>query len=166
MDAKSLRGVLPVLKMLQSVSSEDRINMLPHLAKPVHEGIVECIYNTTCNKHIPMEWKKVIKRHTMKDAETYKYLLKPNINLRKRQMKLQQIGGSGLGLILQAAVPVLEEVLHKGKESNRTKKLRKKEEEEEESEEETSTEEEEEETSEDETSEDETSEDKSSDEEE
>lgn len=160
MDLHRMRRVLPVLKVLETMSSEDRIKILPHLEHLVHDGINECIYNATCNKHIPMEMKKIIKKHTMKDAETYKYLLKPNITSRKRHAKLQEIGGSGLGLILRAVVPVLDKVTQKGQGSNKKIKIEENNieeedsDEEEESEEETEdSEEEEEDTEEEETSE-------------
>jgi hypothetical protein len=140
MDARSLRNVLPVLKVLQGLSHEDRLNLLPHLASNVHDGIQECILNATCNSTIPLELKKIIKKHTMKDAEAYKYILKPNTTPRKINKKLQEVGGNGLGVILQAVVPVLERITQKGNGVSKNKKIKI---EKEESEEETSDEDEE-----------------------
>jgi len=158
MDAKHLQRVVPVLKLLQTMNSEDRIKMIPHLADDVQDGISECILNATCNKSIPMELRKLIKKETMKDAEKYKYLLKPNTSSRKRHAKLQQIGGSGLGLILRAVVPILDKISQKGEGSSCNKKLKKKESESEDSEEEEEESEEEEDSEEEEETEEETEE--------
>jgi hypothetical protein len=165
MNKKRLRSVVPALKFLENMNPEDRIKMLPYFTNSVHKGIDACIYNATCNKHMPIGMRKVLKKHTIKDAETYKYLLKPNISSRNRQVKLQQIGGSGLGLILRAVVPVLDKATQKGKGADKkSRKVEKEdsetneEEEEDESEEEEEEEEEESEDSEEVETEEETSE--------
>lgn len=117
MDKDSLRKILPALKVLQRIGPEERQTLIPFLPTNVTNGIYECIYNATCNSELPMRLRKYIKKNTIADAEQYKYLLKPNKSVRKRQKRLIQIGGGGLGHILNAVVPVLSHIVRKNKDN-------------------------------------------------
>lgn len=101
----------PMLELLSRLEEEDRMKLIPFLNQTGCEGIYECIHNGLRSKLVDLGRRKEIKRTLKSDADIYRCILKNELCSAKKQKKLTQVGGKGLGLLLKSVLPLLSEHL-------------------------------------------------------
>lgn len=100
-----------LLDVLSRMESADRETLLDFLNEEGCEALTECIHNGLWNGELDRDYRKSIKSNLKKDEKHYRCILKEHCPKKKRK-HLVQVGGGGLGLILQAVLPVLKENLN------------------------------------------------------
>lgn len=103
--------VYPLLELLSRLEGEDRMKLIPFLNQTGCDGIYECIHNGLRSKLVSLESRKEIKKTLKSDADIYRCILKNGLCPLKKQKKLTQVGGKGLGLLLNSVLPLLSEHL-------------------------------------------------------
>lgn len=109
MKREELSRVLPLFKVLAKINSEDRQVIIQFLNDEGCQGLYECIHNGVCNENLSKERRRIIRKQLIAsgDQENCRAVLQKDIDPEERHSKLVKIGGAGLGLILNALIPVL-----------------------------------------------------------
>lgn len=106
-----MQRAYPLLDVMSRMEVEDRKTLVEFLNSEGCQAVTECIHNGLFNKSIDPEKRKNIKVNLKQDEEQYRCILKEGCS-KKRQKQLVQVGGGGLGLILDAVLPILKENLN------------------------------------------------------
>lgn len=109
MNKKAMRKLFPLLKILSKLSPADKVTLLRYLNHDGCEGIYECIHNALTNPTLCEKDKKELRNNLTSKKNKYRNLLKEGDPAKKKQ-KLLQVG-DGVGLILEKAVPLLDDYL-------------------------------------------------------
>jgi hypothetical protein len=111
MRKQQITQLYPMLELLARLEETDRMKLIPFLNQTGCQGIYECIHNGIRSKLVSLENRKEIKKHLKSDADIYRCLLSNKLCAAKKQKKLTQVGGKGLGLLLHSVLPLLSEHL-------------------------------------------------------
>jgi hypothetical protein len=106
----NMKRLYPLLEVLSRMGESDRQIVVEFLNEAGCEGLTECVHNGLWSKALDADKRKAIKTNLKKDAEHYRCILKEGCS-KKRHKKLVQVGGDGLGLILNSVLPLLKEHL-------------------------------------------------------
>jgi hypothetical protein len=98
------------LEVLSRLASNDRQVVVEFLNEVGCEALTECVHNGLWSKAVDGDKRKAIKSNLKKDEGHYRCILKQGC-AKKRQKKLVEVGGDGLGLILNSVLPLLKEHL-------------------------------------------------------
>lgn len=109
MPRRSNKRIYPLLDVLSRMEPADRQTLLEFINDEGCDAVTECIHNGLWNEEIDREQRKAIKINLKKDEKRYRCILKEGCH-NKRRKHLVQVGG-GLGLILEAVLPLLKENL-------------------------------------------------------
>lgn len=107
MKKQEYRNKLILCKALKKLSPEEFILLIPYLDDKAIDELCSCVYNTlfqnrTISTHARAKILKKINPHKNK----YLYLSKKDNDTNKKRTILKQ-HGSGIGMILSAAIPFL-----------------------------------------------------------
>ena len=100
-----------LLDVISRMTPEDRQILLEFFNEEGVEVVTECIHNGLYNADIDREQRKAIKVNLKKDVDKYRCILKGGCR-KKRREQLVQVGGGGLGLILQTVLPIIRETIN------------------------------------------------------
>jgi hypothetical protein len=101
----------PMLQIMSRLGDEDRVKIIPFLNNHGCESIYECIHNGLRSKQVGSERRRAIRKTLKGEAELYRRILKTDHCPTKRQKRLAQVSGRGLGLILESVLPLLAQHL-------------------------------------------------------
>jgi hypothetical protein len=110
--------ICKLVDLLADMSPCDRKTIIPYLNEEGCKSIYECVNNALYNKDIPAEKKRLIRKYLKNDVGCYRSLLKTNLHAKTKQKKLCQVGGRGLGLILEAVLPILTDIARNKKDDD------------------------------------------------
>ena len=113
MTKNQLRKIFPLLKVLNRLKPDDLTVILEFLNTRGCEAVCDCVKNAIHNQHISTKNKKKLKKRLVKDKQIYYRLIKGRKASKQKQKKLVQVGGSAVGLIISAVLPVLAQYLFK-----------------------------------------------------
>jgi hypothetical protein len=105
-DKKKLKKAYPLVKLLAKLCADDRKVVVEYLNDEAHEVLCECVHNGLNNRGIVGDRKKLC-QGTIKCKEDLRYISSEKRPLKQRRKKLIQHGGSVIGLILSAVLPLL-----------------------------------------------------------
>jgi hypothetical protein len=100
-----------MLEIISRLGDEDRMKIIPFLNDQGCDSIYECIHNGLRSKQVSSERRRAIRKTLKGEAELYRHILKTDYCPTKRQKKLAQVSGKGLGLILESVLPLLSQHL-------------------------------------------------------
>lgn len=111
MTKKEMRKVLPLLKILHSLSAEERTHILRFLTHEACEGVYECVSNGLTNPTLREEDQRELHQALAPQKNKFRRLIKQSDPEKKKRALLQV--GAGAGLILEKVFPILEEYISK-----------------------------------------------------
>ena len=102
------REILPLLGVLKSLPSPQRVIVLAHLDNKTRDKVYECVHLTLQDRSaLPHESKNRLRRRLWKEREDWRCLsCKRSPKALKRQ-KLLQLGGAPMGFLLKSMVPLM-----------------------------------------------------------
>lgn len=106
----SMKRIYPFLEVISRLDLKDRQILVQFLDEEGCEAITECIHNALWSKSIDPQKRRAIKLSLKQDEDKYRCILKEGCS-KKRKKKLAEIGGGGLGVILDAVLPQLKEYI-------------------------------------------------------
>jgi hypothetical protein len=106
------KKALPLLHALCRMTDVERESALEFLNRRGREVLYQCIFNCVYNqKVLPVEKRREIRKKLSGKAQVYELLAKPSTTESLRKKKLLRQTGTGLPLILAAAIPILTSLL-------------------------------------------------------
>jgi hypothetical protein len=106
MRKQQLRKLVPLLKVLIKLGSEDRTTVLSYLDSEAVDGLCECIYNCISNNNITNTNKAKLKKELGCKKHIYRYLVKKSNSIAKRKKLIKQTG-TGIETVLSTVLPFL-----------------------------------------------------------
>jgi hypothetical protein len=104
MNKSKLKKLFPLLKILRSLSEEDRNVVLPFLTHEGCEGLYDCVYNGLWNETLTDRGD--IQKRLGKNKHKFRRLLDERVSSEKKKKTLQQVGGD-IGWLLEKVLPAL-----------------------------------------------------------
>lgn len=114
MRRKELERVYPLIKLLSQLSPNDRKTVIVFLNEEGRGGLYDCIHNGISNSTLDRDRRKIIRKALLQtgEHENYRQLIKETLPNKKHQ-KLVQVGGAGLGVLLNSILPVIAQHIYK-----------------------------------------------------
>lgn len=103
---RKFRKCMPLLKILNKISEEDRKNIISFLNDEGCEVLINCIQNTLYNPKL-IKATKPLRASLIKHKTDFANLLKPKKSVKQKKLRLVQVGGNPLGTILSTLLPIL-----------------------------------------------------------
>jgi hypothetical protein len=109
LNKKAIRRVHPFLKVISKLDNKDRQVILHFLTHEACAGIYECVENGLTNHTLREEDRQEMHKTLVPQKNKFRKLLAEQDPEKKKRQLLQV--GSGVGLILEKVVPLLDEYL-------------------------------------------------------
>lgn len=109
MASEELTTLYPLLQVLAELDPEKRKIVIKFLNEEGCGGLYNCIHNGLYNDQLSKKRRRAIKKCIVEHGEQEKFrcVLEPDISPTDKQNRLVEIGGAGLGILLNALLPVL-----------------------------------------------------------
>lgn len=104
---KQKADLLPLLNVLKSLKSDDRVIILAHLDDETRDGLYATISAVLKSDKVPIETKLLLHRRLRNHREPLSHLISDKTSSKIKKQKLTQLGGGPMKLILQTALPLL-----------------------------------------------------------
>jgi hypothetical protein len=112
---KKLKKAFPLLKVLSKLPDQDRTTLIEYLNGDATNALCECVHNAINNRQISGRHQLCSK--ALRSKDDLRYISKNHTKSKQKHKlkKLIQVGGSPIGLILSAVLPLLASALFKKK---------------------------------------------------
>jgi len=111
MTKKLLKKYYPLLEALSKVESDVRVTILGFLDEQAYKALHECVRNCVTNPTFSNTTKEKVISELQDKKDLYRDILNLKGGNNKLKKNIIQIGGSGLGLILETTLPPLSKYL-------------------------------------------------------
>jgi geranylgeranyl pyrophosphate synthase len=114
-DIEQQRKLLPFLSALKKLSPDDRIIVLSHLDFKTRDLLYATIVSVLRSRKIPLEWRRKLKQqlapHKKELRQISRQYGRGRVEKKERATRhLARIGGESLGVLIDAAIPLLLEI--------------------------------------------------------
>lgn len=111
MKKQKAKKLLHLFSLLKQLPSKKRIELLQYLDESCVQNIYEAVHNILHNQSIDQKQQKKLKKALQPYKTVLRYLGDKRKPEKQKRLKLTQIGGNPLALILSAAIPIISELL-------------------------------------------------------
>ena len=105
------KRLLPLFSLLKQLSPKKRTEVIQYLDENCVQSLCEAIHNVLHNQSIGQKQQKKLKRTLSPHKAALRYLGDARRSGKQKRVKLMQIGGNPLALILSTVIPIISEVL-------------------------------------------------------
>jgi hypothetical protein len=109
LNKKAIRRVHPFLKVISKLDNKDRQVILHYITHEACAGIYECVENGLTNHTLRAEDRQEMHKSLVPQKNKFRKLMLEKDPEKKKKQLIQV--GSGVGLILEKVVPLLDEYL-------------------------------------------------------
>ncbi len=110
---KQLKKILPFLKKFDGLNKEQQDVLFPYLSDQAYECMTVCLCNVSRNSSLNSKIRSKLVSALSPKKKLILKLLKDNIpNDKKNTLFKNGIGGSMVGLVLSAAVPLIDKYIN------------------------------------------------------
>ncbi len=99
--------LIPLLHVLRSLKSSDRVIILAHLDDETRDGLYATINSVLKSDKVPIETKLILNRKLRPHSGCLKHITCDKTSAKIKKKNLTQMGGGPLKVILQAALPLM-----------------------------------------------------------
>ena len=110
---KRKKEVIPLLNVLKSMNSTDRIIILAHLDDKTRDDLYLTIDSVLKSEKVPIQAKLNLHKKLHHHKGHLKQLTNKTISKQTKKKKLIQIGGNPLKIILNVALPLMLDLFPK-----------------------------------------------------
>ena len=112
---KKFQKFIPIIKILEKLKPEQRLQLAEYLNDDVYDFIFECMHNALHNKNFSADFRKCLKQKLKNNSADVRYIVNAKKSRRLRKKRLIQSGGfpSVIAAIL-SMLPVVLPLVKKG----------------------------------------------------
>ncbi len=104
---KQKTQLIPLLNVLKSLKSDDRVIILAHLDDETRDGLYATIAAVLKSEKVPIETRLALHRKLKNHKDCLAHIVSQKTSSKVKKKKLTQMGGGPMKLILQTALPLL-----------------------------------------------------------
>lgn len=108
-------NLIPLLNILKSMKSKDRIIILAHLDEETRDALCATINSVLTSAKVPIETKLKLKKKLYRHKDDFRHLSSEEATTSSKKKKLSQLGGNPMKVVLDAALPLLLDLFPKEK---------------------------------------------------
>lgn len=105
--ALSKKSLIPLLHVLKSIKSSDRVIILAHLDDKTRDAIYKTVSQVLKSKKLPIQNRLHLRDKLNTFKTDFRYITSSNGCQSKKKKKLTQLGGNPLSLVLDNALPLM-----------------------------------------------------------
>ena len=106
-DGQLQQRLIPLLNVLKSLSSNDRIIILAHLDDETRDLLYLTISSVLRSEKVPIETRLKLKKKLLPHKAKFRVVTRQDASSQLRKKKLHQLGGSPLKLMIDTALPLM-----------------------------------------------------------
>ncbi len=100
-------SLIPLLHVLKSLKSSDRVIILAHLDDHTRDAIYKTVSKVLKSKKVPIQNRIHLRDNLCSFKSDFRYLMSKDSSPIQKKRKLTQLGGNPLSLILDTALPLM-----------------------------------------------------------
>ncbi len=104
---KQKTQLLPLLNVLKSLKSSDRVIILAHLDDETRDGLYVTINTVLKSEKVPIETRLKLQNKLKHHQDCIKHITSDKTSPKTKKKKLTQLGGGPMKSIIQAALPMM-----------------------------------------------------------
>ncbi len=106
-------SLIPLLHVLKSLKSADRVIILAHLDDHTRDAIYKTVSNVLKSKRVPIQNRIHLRDNLGSFKSDFRCLISKDSSSVQKKKKLTQLGGNPLSLILDTALPLMLDLFPK-----------------------------------------------------
>lgn len=104
---KKKSELIPLLNVLKSLKSTDRVIILAHLDDNTRDDLYLTIESVLQSDKVPFEARIKLQKKLSPHKEQLRHIVDKSVSKQVKKKKLNQLGGNPLKLILNSALPLM-----------------------------------------------------------
>lgn len=112
-NSKRVNELIPLLSVLKSLKSSDRIIILAHLDDETRDHLYLTIASVLKSEKVPIQTKLTLKKKLHSHEDSLKHIIDNSVSKQTKKAKLTQLGGGPLKTILNTALPLMLDLFPK-----------------------------------------------------
>lgn len=105
--------LIPLLNVLKSLKSNDRVIILAHLDDETRDALSATIASVLESEKVPIETRLHLHKKLRDHRDCLKHIISDRASSKTKKKKLTQLGGGPMKHILQAALPMMLQLFPK-----------------------------------------------------
>lgn len=111
--ASHRNALIPLLNVLKTLKSSDRIIILAHLDEETRDALYLTIASVLRSNKVPIEAKLKLKKKLSPHKKTLRHLICETSSEQSKKKKLTQLGGGPMKLLIDTALPLMLDLFPK-----------------------------------------------------